>query len=218
MSNAITIREIKSIDMTGGCVIDGFPSSGGLASAIATESLISTTSQFELVGVLDSDLLPPVSIVREEEPNFPARILVNPNLKVAIFSSYLTPDESLYSAAVKSEDDAPFVIGVRSTDDTKKRLQDANIPMLKNGTIPGIPGILLNEGAVTNTNVIVLLYRGREIGPDFRAGAEICTVMSKLIPGASCDLNTLLSEAEIIEQHLKQTERDTNPLRDTIYG
>ncbi len=224
--------------MTGGYLIDGFPYAG-LANAIATESLVNTTSQFELAGVLDSDLFPPVSIVREETPNFPVRILVNPDLKVAVFSSYLTPHESLHrdvartmldwanknkcsmiisSSAVKTDDDAPFLIGVASTNEAKKRLSDAGIPILRNGTVPGIPGILLNEGIISNTNVIVILYKGKETGPDFRAGAEICMAMSKLVPGASCDLKTLLSEAEGIEHHLKEAERETGPLKDAIYG
>ena len=50
MGNDIVIRELKSIDMEGGFVIDGFPYAG-LANAIATESLINTTNNFELAGV-----------------------------------------------------------------------------------------------------------------------------------------------------------------------
>ncbi|MDE1867070.1 MAG: proteasome assembly chaperone family protein, partial [Thaumarchaeota archaeon] len=168
MDNEITIRELKPINIEGGFVIDGFPYAG-LANAIATESLINTTSQFKLAGVLDSELFPPISIIRDETPNFPARIFVNEDLKVAVFSAYLTPHESLHrevartmlkwandhkcslivsSAAVKAEE-KPFVIGVASTENAKKRLTDSEIPILKNGTVPGIPGILLNEGSIT---------------------------------------------------------------------
>ncbi|MDE1762648.1 MAG: proteasome assembly chaperone family protein [Thaumarchaeota archaeon] len=237
MTNDIVVRELKSVNIEGGFVIDGFPYAG-LANAIATESLINTTSQFELAGVLDSDLFPPISIIRDEVPGFPARIFVNRELKVAVFSSYLTPHESLHrevaktmlkwasdhkcslivsSSAVKS-DDKPLVIGVASNDDAKKRLADAQIPILKNGTVPGIPGILLNEGSIAKTGVIVLLYKGQETGPDFRAGAEICMAMSKLVPGASCDFRNLVSEAEDVEQHMKKAEEDAGPLRDAIYG
>src|SRR2546425_848850 len=216
MGNEITIKEIAHIDIEGGYVIDGFPYAG-LANAIATESLITTTPEFELAAVLDSELFPPISIVRESLPSFPTRVFVNKNLKVAVFSSYLTPHESLHrevaktmlkwandhkcslvvsSAAIRTEDETPFVLGVASTQEARKRLEKADIPLLKNGTVPGIPGILLNEGAISNTNVIVLLSRGKETGPDFRAGAEICMAMSKLVPGASCDLRTLLSKAD----------------------
>ncbi|MDE1770144.1 MAG: proteasome assembly chaperone family protein [Thaumarchaeota archaeon] len=238
MANEVFVREIAPIDVKNGYLIDGFPYTG-LANAIATESLINNTSQFELAGVIDSDLFPPISIVREEVPNFPARILVNKDLKVAVFSSYLTPHESIHrqvaqtmlewaedhkvsyiisSSAIKTDEESPFVIGVGSTDEAKKKLRDSGIPVLKNGTIPGIPGILLNEGLISNINVIVLLCKARDSGPDFRAGAEICMAMSKLVPGASCDLKSLLNEAEGIEENLKQTEKDAGPLRDAIYG
>jgi len=238
MGNEVFVREIIPIDVKDGYLIDGFPYTG-LANAIATESLVNTTSQFELAGVLDSELFPPISIVREEVPSFPARILVNRDLKVAVFSSFLTPHESIHrdvarvmikwaadhkcsfiisSSAIKTDDESPFVIGVGSTEAAKKKLRDANVPVLKNGTIPGIPGILLNEGMIANINVIVLLCKAKDSGPDFKAGAEICMAMAKLVPGASCDLKQLLSEAEGIEQNLKQTEQDAGPLRDAIYG
>jgi len=238
MGNEVFVREIIPIDVKDGYLIDGFPYTG-LANAIATESLVNTTSQFELAGVLDSELFPPISIVRDEVPSFPARILVNKDLKVAVFSSFLTPHESIHrdvarvmlkwasdhkcsfiisSSAIKSDDESPFVIGVGSTAASKKKLQDANVPVLKNGTVPGIPGILLNEGMIANINVIVLLCKARDSGPDFKAGAEICMAMTKLVPGAACDLKQLLNEAEGIEQNLKQTEQDAGPLRDAIYG
>ena len=238
MGNEVFVREIIPIDVKDGYLIDGFPYTG-LANAIATESLVNTTSQFELAGVLDSELFPPISIVRDEVPSFPARILVNKDLKVAVFSSFLTPHESIHrdvarvmlkwasdhkcsfiisSSAIKSDDESPFVIGVGSTAAAKKKLQDANVPVLKNGTVPGIPGILLNEGMIANINVIVLLCKARDSGPDFKAGAEICMAMTKLVPGAACDLKQLLNEAEGIEQNLKQTEQDVGPLRDAIYG
>jgi len=236
MGSEVTVRELKPIDVEGGYLIDGFPYAG-LANAIATESMINTI-QFEMVGVLDSDLFRPISIIKDGIPNFPARIFVNKELKVAVFSSYLTPHESLHrhvaktmlewankhkcslvvsSSAIKSEDEKPFVIGVGSTAEAKKKLKDAEIPTLSHGTVPGIPGILLNEGLVSDTNVIVLLFNAMEKGPDFRSGAQICMAMSKLVPGAACDLRTLLHEAEIVEHDIKQAEEDAEPIKDAMY-
>ncbi len=71
---------------------------------------------------------------------------------------------------------------------------------------------------ISNINVIVLLCKAKDSGPDFKAGADICMAMSKLVPGASCNLSLLLDEAKDIEQNLKQTEQDAGPLRDAIYG
>ncbi|HKC79266.1 MAG TPA: PAC2 family protein [Nitrosopumilaceae archaeon] len=237
MSSEITIREIKSINIEGGYLIDGFPYAG-LANAIATESLTSTMD-FELAGVIDSELFPPISVIKDGTPNFPVRIFVNNTLKVAVFLSYLTPHESLHrevartmsswanqhkcslilsSSVIKAGSKVPAIMGIASTAEAKKKLDDASIPILQNGTIPGIPGILLNEGVLSKTNVIVLLVKGQDPGPDFRSGAEICMALSKLVPGTSCDLSTLLHEAEIIEHGLKQTEEVTAPLKESMYG
>lgn len=238
MGSDITVREIKPINVEGGYLIDGFPYAG-LANAIATESMISTVP-FEMTGILDSDLFPPLTIVKEGVPNFPARIFVNPQHRVAIFSSYLTPHESIHrlvaktmlewankhkcayivsSSAIKSENhDDTSIIGVGSTNEARKKLRDAEIPLLSHGTIPGIPGILLNEGALSNTNVIVLLFNAIERGPDFRCGAQICMAISKLVPGTACDLDMLLKEAEAVEQSIKKTEEDAEPLKDAMYG
>ncbi|MGI0009826.1 MAG: proteasome assembly chaperone family protein [Nitrosopumilaceae archaeon] len=237
MGSDITVREIKPINIEGGYLIDGFPYAG-LANAIATESMINTI-QFEMAGVLDSDLFPPLTIVKDGVPNFPARIFVNSNLRVAVFSSYLTPHESLHrqvaktmlewankhkctyivsSSAIRSDEQDSFIMGVGSTTEAKKKIKDADIPLLSHGTIPGIPGILLNEGALSNTNVIVLLFNSKERGPDFRAGAQICMAMSKLVPGTACDLKSLLQEAEVVEKNIKKTEEDAEPLKDAMYG
>ncbi len=42
---------------------------------------------------------------------------------------------------------------------------------LRSGTITGIPAILLNEGALTNLDVIVFLVNALPDMPDFRAGS-----------------------------------------------
>ena len=96
----IRIREIKKLNLENGYLIDGFPSVG-FTSAIATESMIHT-SKFELGGVIDSEAFPPISVVKDGKPNFPTRIFVNEELKVGIFLSYLTLDQSLHRITAKT--------------------------------------------------------------------------------------------------------------------
>ena len=232
----ITIREIKPITIEGGYLIDGFPSTG-YTSAIATESLINT-SQFELAGFIDSDSFPPVSIIKNGKPNYPSRIFVNNDLKVAVFSSYLTLHESLHrslaksmlswakqhkcslvvsSVAVRSPDKEEQVIAAASTEEAKQKLKDADISILEHGTIPGIPGSLLNEGMVNNQNVAVVLFNAKNVAPDFKSSVQLCTAMSKLIPGVSCDIHSLQKEAETAEHEIRETEEETKVLRDSMY-
>lgn len=232
----ITIKELKPINIEGGYLIDGFPSVG-FSEAIATESLIHTT-KFELAGIIDSDAFPPVSIITDGKPNYPTRIFVNNSLKVAVFSSYLTIHESLHrtiartmlswakkhkvsliisGVAVKLQDEIEKVMAAASTKDAKNRLKEVGFTVLSHGTIPGIPGVLLNEGLMNNQNVAVILFNSAGVSPDFKASAQLCLAMSKLVPGVSCDISMLQKEAEKAELGIKETEEKARQFKDSMY-
>jgi len=232
----IRIREIKPINIEGGFLVDGFPSIG-FTSAIATESLIHT-SQFELGGIIDSDNFPPVTIIKDGTPNYPTRIFVNEDLKVAVFSSYLTLHESLHrtmadlmldwakkhkcslivsSVAVKSPTDENKAVAAGSTDSAKKKLKEAGFSVLQHGTIPGIPGALLNEGMLSNQDVVVILFNAKDSGPDFKASVQLCMAMAKLMPGVSCNIESLQKDAETAEKEIKETEKEAKYLKDSMY-
>ena len=236
MYSRIRIKELRPINLEGGYLIDGFPSVG-FTSAIATESMIQT-SQFSLAGIIDSDSFPPMSLIKEGKPNYPTRIFVNDDLKVSVFLSYLTLHESLHrvvaktmlnwakkqkielivsSMAVKSLDGIEGMIAVGNTDSARTKLKKSGLKILEYGTIPGIPGMLLNEGNMTNQDVIVILFHSDGTGPDFRSSAELCLGMSQLIPGTSCDIPLLQKEAAKAEQSIKETDEESRQLKDSIY-
>ena len=235
-SSEIIIKEFKEFDLKDGYLIDGFPSVG-FSSAIATESMIHT-SQFELGGVIDSKNFPPISVIKEGKPNYPSRIFINEDLKVGVFSSYLNLDQSLHrevsesmlewskkhkiklivsSVAVKSDKEDSQMMGVGSTDSARKKIEEVGLKILDHGTIPGIPGMLLNEGSITNQDVIVIIFNTTGKGPDFKSSAELCMAMSKLIPGASCDIPSLQKEAEKAEATIKETQEESTHLKDSMY-
>ncbi len=232
----IKIKELKTLNLEDGYLIDGFPSVG-FSSAIASESMIHT-SKFELVGVIDSDIFPPISVVKDGKPNYPSRIFVNEDLKVGIFLSYLTLDQSLHrtvaktmlkwakkhkiglivsSVAVKSQKGNEEVMGIGNTDSARAKIKEAGLKVLENGTIPGIPAILLNEGSMTDQDVIVIIFHTDGKGPDFKSSAQICVAMSQLIPGASCNIPSLQKEAEKAEGIMKDAEEESKHLRDSMY-
>ncbi len=232
----ITIKELKPINLEGGYLIDGFPSVG-FSSAIATESMIHT-SQFELVGIIDSPSFPPISIIKDEKPNYPSRIFVNEDLKVGVFLSYLTLDQSLHKAAaktmlnwaakhkiglivssvaVKSPDGSEEVMVIGNTDSAREKIRKAGLKVLDHGTIPGIPARLLNEGCTMGQDVIVVIFYTDGKGPDFKSSVQICDAMSKLIPGVSCDIPLLEKQAEKAEIIMKETEEESKHLKDSMY-
>ena len=231
----IRIKELRPINLEGGYLIDGFPSMG-FSSVIATESMI-YTSEFKLAGIIDSDIFPPISLIKDGKPNYPVRIFVNDELKVAAFLSHLALEESLHrivaknmltwaknkkisliisSISIKSTGKNEEIIAVGSTENATKKLRDAGMKILEFGTIPGIPGMLLNEGSLNQQDVIVILFHSEGNGPDFRSSAKLCKAISQLIPGASCDITSLQAEAEKIEQAIKKDVEETKHT-DTMY-
>ena len=236
MSPKIRIRELKPLNLEGGYLIDGFPSVG-FTSAIATESMIHT-SQFELAGVIDSESFPPISVVKNGKPNFPTRIFVNDDLKVGVFLSFLTLDQSLHritaktmlkwakehkiglivsSVAIKSSNNDKEIIGIGSTDVARTKIKETGLKILDHGTIPGIPGMLLNEGSMSKQDVIVIIFHTDGKDPDFKSSAQLCMAISKLIPGASCDIPLLQKEAEKAEIVIKETQEESKHLKDSMY-
>ena len=232
----IRIKELKPLNLEGGYLIDGFPSIG-FSSAIATESMIHT-SQFELAGIIDSDSFPPISIIKDGKPNYPARIFVNDGLKIGVFLSYLTLDQSWHriaaktmlkwakkhkiglivsSVAIKSPNGNEEMIGIGSTDSARQKIKNSGLKVLEHGTVPGIPGMLLNKGSMIEQDVIVIIFHTDGKGPDFKSSAQLCVTMSKLIPGASCNISSLQQEAEKAEEIIKQTQEESRHLKNSMY-
>ena len=235
-SSKIIIKEFKEFNLEEGYLIDGFPSVG-FSSAIATESMIQT-SQFELGGIIDSEEFPPISIIKDSKPNYPSRIFINEDLKVGVFSSYLNLEQSLHrqvselmlewakkhkiklivsSVAVKSNNKSSQMMGIGSTDSARKKIEEIGLKVLDHGTVPGIPGMLLNKGSMINQDVIVIIFNTTGKGPDFKSSANLCLTMSKLIPGASCDIPSLQKEAEKAEAVIKETQEESTHLKDSMY-
>ena len=241
----LEIRRLKNVNLKGGIVVDGFPSVG-LANAIASECLIHSLKT-EFVAMIDSPAFPPLSIIRNAMPNFPARVYANEELKLAMFVSELNLDASLFrpaanlmlewalssncdlivsAAGLPYEDgeaadaSSPQVYAVGSTPHALKKAAEAGIPPALAGTVSGIPAILLNEGSWRNYDVIVLLVKVVNDAPDFRAGAAVAEALAKVAPGAKCDVPALLKEAEVMEKTLRKIRSEQVPqsTKEQIYG
>jgi uncharacterized protein len=230
------VKEIKPIDVSGGYLVDGFPSVG-LISAIASESLMHT-ADYELVGFVDSSDFPTVTILKDGIPNYATRIFVNQDIKVGIFTSYLTINEPYHrsvakmmlgwakkhkckmivsSCPMKLPDGQDQIIAAGSTNSAREKIKQAGMTVLQNGTIPGIPGALLNEGMLSGQDIIVVLVNVEET-PDFKSSARLCMAMSKILPGVACDFDLMQKQAEIVEKEIKKTEKETRSIKESMYG
>ena len=105
-------------------------------------------------------------------------------------------------------------MGIGSTEYARNKIKEAGLKVLERGTIPGV---LLNEGSVSNQDVIVIIFHTNGEGPDFKSSAKLCMAMSKLIPGASCDIPSLQKEAEKAEIIIKEAQAESKHLKDSMY-
>jgi uncharacterized protein len=103
----------------------------------------------------------------------------------------------------KEEEEEPSLNVISNSPIIMKELDDVGILPLKNGTINGIPGILLNESNWKNIDVIVFVVDVISGIPDFRAAANVVQAISKIVPEAYCEIQLLIKEAENIENNLK---------------
>ena len=222
----IEIRKLKEINIEGGVVFDGFHNIG-LTSIIACGCFIHSLKT-ELVGILDSSLFSPMSVIYDDKPNFPARIYANEEKKLGFFISELVLYPSAYRPVAdlilrwskdnkcktiisivgkavekEEEEEKPSLNVISNSSLIMKELNDAGILSLKNGTINGIPGILLNESNWKNIDVIVFVVDFIFGVPDFRAAANVVQAISKIVPEAYCEIQLLTKEAENIENNLK---------------
>ena len=238
----IEIRKLKEINIEGGVVFDGFHGIG-LTSTIAIGCFINSLKT-ELVGILDSPLFPPISVIYNTKPNFPARIYANEEKKLAFFVSEAILESSAYrqiahtilkwsnynkcktvisvaSREIEKEDRTkkePSLYVISNSQIIMKELNDIGILPLKNGTVNGIPGVLLNESNWKNIDVVVFVVDIISGVPDFRAAANVVQAISKIVPEAYCEIKPLIKEAENIENNLKMIRSQTsNKFKERMY-
>ncbi len=229
----ITLHKFKEMNLEGATVINGFPTAG-LVSTITANYLIGAL-KLDQIAVLDSPGFPPVSMIYDSKPKFPARIYADEKAKIAVFLSEFTPlpglirpisnmifsfvDENKCSRIVApeimpAEGESLEVFGVGSTDSSRSYMNELGIKSISHGIITGISGILLNEGRRRNFDIITLVAQARPEIPDARASALLIETISKII-SISIDIEPLYRDAELIESRIRnlreQSKTATKP-------
>jgi len=236
----IEIRSFKNLDLSGGVVIEAFPSVG-LVSAVTGTYIISSL-KLDQIAAMDSAWFPPVSVIYARKPKFPARIYASGHHKIAVCLSEFTMPAYLDRPIAKSilswanEQRCSLVIslcgipvpeenmkrggvallGVGSTDQARQVLEDNGISQLDLGVVPGITGALLNEGKWNGANVIALIVEAHSELPDARAAALMVEAIDMLIPQIDLEISPLYDEAERIESSLRTLREQARPARSPI--
>jgi len=243
-SQTLVIKTLKKMNLKGGTVIDGFATTG-ITNTIASECILHSINT-QLIATIESSYFSQLSVVRNSIPYFPVRIYANEELKTAIFISEISIEPSLYYlvgntmlnwakdnecdliiSSSNSVNPQPInasnpneysIAAIGNTLRARNRLKDSKISLLNNGTIGGIPAVLLNQSSVLGIDVIILLVKIIEGIPDFRAAAELSTTISNLVPGVSCNIPLLLQEAEKIEKEITKIKTQGTESEMDAYG
>ena len=228
----IKVYEWKPMDVRGMTVINGFPSAG-LVSTITANYLIGALN-LEQWGALDSEDFPPVAMIYDKKPKFPARIYANEEVKVAVILSELTPlphlvrpiagmmlnwakeneckriisPEVIY---VKQGGEELRISGVGSTENTRAEMKKCSIEQFSQGMVSGVSGILLNEGRMQDFDVVALMAQAHSGIPDARATAKVIETIIKLVPSIKVDVAPLYEEAERVEGFVRRLREQAQP-------
>ncbi|MGQ9583105.1 MAG: proteasome assembly chaperone family protein [Thermoplasmatota archaeon] len=224
MEKELEIYIKRSGDFTGAAVVEGFPSVG-LVSTLAANYLV---EQLKLpnIGCIHSRYLPVTSIIRDGQPHHPVRIYGDSRL--VVFLSEFRPPAALVAPLVDavlewtgkagcgpiiSAEGLPIddtakpekinTYGVASTEKTRNLLDRCGIPLLREGIVTGISGVLLNEGARLDRDILCIIADAHESYPDARSAARIVEAIDSLLPQIKLDTAPLYKEAERMEAEIK---------------
>ncbi len=96
----INIRYFKRPEISGGIVIDGFPNVG-LVGSIISNYLIGALDM-DQVGAIDCSQFPPVSMIYNSKPKFPARMYASEEHKLVVVLSEFTPSPEMARPIAKA--------------------------------------------------------------------------------------------------------------------
>jgi len=233
MTIEIEIRKFKNMNLANGTVLEAFPSVG-LVSTIASSYIISTLN-LDQICALESDAFPPMSMVYSTKPKFPARIYAREDLSLAVFISEFPLSTKLHRPLARrllswsmdqgcrrivsleglpksnSEGEEPRLLGVGSNTTAREELNGAEIEQMEIGMIPGVSGVLLNEGRWSNYNVISLLADAIPDFPDAHAAAKLVEGVNKLIPELEIGAEPLIKQAAEMEKYLNTMKEQARP-------
>ena len=100
------------------------------------------------------------------------------------------------------------MLGIGSTEASHNTLEELGVPLLKQGVVGGITGVMMGEGRRREVDVMAILAESDgEIGgslPDARAAARIIECLDDLLPAVHLDPEPLLAEAQRIEGEIRE--------------
>jgi uncharacterized protein len=238
LSEPVKVVEKKAVP-NNALMLHGLPDVG-LVGLIATSHIISQLKMDEIAYV-DSELLPPVVVLREGLPYAPLRIFGNSSL-IAAISEAPIPAEAVQPVMRKLVDWGQFrkiklmvsmggipvqdrqdiekvkVYGAASNPSLLKTLTDKGIEVLQGGFMVGPYALIMRYCAERNIPAIVLLAQSFYNYPDPEAAAATIKEFST-VTGVQVDVSKLIEGGEEIRLKardvMKRTTQELNRMKKT---
>lgn len=226
--------------------IVGFPTVGLVGSIVA--SFVSKQLGLEPVAGISGSELPPYALVQKHEPLAPIRAYAGPAAKdkkgrgrdLVIVTSEIVPKpeqarevtEAIMSilkdlgvsqvicleGVPVTDDNRGKLLGVGSTESARKALGKAKIPVMEEGIVRGISGVMLYLGNVENRDISCILTPANPQIPDPGAAAGLIEPLKLMIKGFEIDIKPLRDEAENIEKRMREQQAQHDTGVENIYG
>jgi len=229
------VFELKKTNLKNPIIFAGFVGAG-LVGPLAINHIIEKL-EMEEIGVMRSKYLPPSTVFIRGRLRHPFRFYANKEGTVcAIICEITLRMEGLYSivssildwADEKGSKEIVILDGVASSEhdnkaycaaeeDLVRAMADADISLIPQGFITGIPGGILNECLVREIQGLTLLAKANKINPDPAAASTLIEAINRFYK-MDIDVEDLLKEKDRINEDFRELSQKYVEHREELSG
>ena len=229
------VFETDKVKLNSPIIFAGFVGAG-LVGPLSINHIIEQLEMKE-IGVMRSKYLPPSTVFIRGRLRHPFRFYANKNGTIcAIICEITLRMEGLYTivssildwAAEKGSKEIVILDGVASEEhddkaycaaeeDLVRTMSDADISLIPQGFITGIPGGILNECLVRDIQGITLLAKANKVDPDPAAASTLIEAINRFYE-MDIDVEELLKERDRLHEDFTELSQKYVEHREELSG
>jgi len=229
------VFEIKKVDLKNPIIFAGFVGAG-LVGPLAINHIIEKLEMKE-IAVMRSKYLPPSTVFMRGRLRHPFRFYANKEGTICVIICEITLRmEGIYSiissildwAAEKGSKEIVILDGVASNEhddkaycaaeeDLVRLMADADINLIPQGFITGIPGGILNECLVREIQGLALLAKANKTDPDPAAASTIIEAINRFY-NMKIDVEDLKKERDRLHEQFTELSQKYLEHREELSG
>ncbi len=229
------VFELKKTNLKSPIIFAGFVGAG-LVGPLAINHIIEKL-EMEEIGVMRSKYLPPSTVFIRGRLRHPFRFYANKEGTIcAIICEITLRMDGLYSivssildwAAEKGSKEIVILDGVASTEhdnkaycaaeeDLVRTMADADISLIPQGFITGLPGGILNECLVREIQGLTLLAKASKVDPDPAAASTLIEAINRFY-NMKIDVEDLLKEKDRLNEDFRELSQKYVEHREELSG